>query len=854
MAGKVFTAIVDIAGSLNPNVKKSIEKANKQMGALKVGVAAAGAAFAAASVAAGKYLLDLGDQFDSAQDGIRIGTGATGAALDSLMSDFDQVYKSLPTSTENAALAISDLNTKLNLQGKELQDVSKKAIYLSENLGAGELSSVIDSSSKAFQSWNVNADDMGTKMDYVFKVSQSTGAGFNSLMGNMQQYGSTLRSIGYDFETSTALIGQMEKAGVNVSEALGAMKKSLSTMAKEGINASDGFQQYYDNIYNATSATEAANIAAEFFGARAGPEMASAIRSGKLSAGELTAALLENGETIDGLAKETFDYKESLKIMKNTMNTALRPLANSVFSSLGEAIPYVQDLFTSLLPAVGAFGASVPVIIGGASRLLSTVLPPAINLVTAGFGLLQKGIEKLKPFISIVGEGLTKAMQTTGKAIQFMKDNWGVIAPIIAVVTAGLVGYKVATLAVAAATKAKTLWDTRAAITTKAVAAAQMVMNLVMSANPIGLVVAAIAALIAGGILLYKNWDKVTAKAKALWKAFSAGLDKMGAFGAGIKGMGKALLNSFTGIFKNVKGVFTGLVSFVKNIFTGNWKGAFEAAKSVAKNAFGALVGIIKAPLNIIGGFFDGIKTKLGGFSLAGIFEKMGPVGEILAGLTNGWFTSISGAITNIKGVFTGIVDFVKNVFTGNWSGAWDAVKSIVVNAFQGLTGILKAPLNGIIGMINAAISKINGVGFTIPDWVPVIGGKAFSVNIPEIPMFATGGIATRPSIVGEGGYDEYVITTDPKYRSRNIGLLDQAAGALGFDRLIAGLETAPERGTSTYQNSNRPIQVTFAPKISVQSGDGRDIMAQLRAQFPDFIDMVQQALAAESEGSYETA
>ncbi|WP_241360574.1 hypothetical protein, partial [Pseudomonas aeruginosa] len=75
----------------------------------------------------------------------------------------------------------------------------------------------------------------------------------------------------------------MEKAGVNVDEVMGAMKKSVSAMAKEGLSASEGLQIYYDKIKNAGSATEATTIASEIFGTRAGSTVATAIRDGTLA-------------------------------------------------------------------------------------------------------------------------------------------------------------------------------------------------------------------------------------------------------------------------------------------------------------------------------------------------------------------------------------------------------------------------------------------------------------------------------------------------------------------------------------------------------------------------------------------
>ena len=192
MADKhVMETIVKLAGSIDPSLAKSIQNAQVKVGGLNVKAIAMGAAFAGAAVVAvkaiadiGKGLYDLGAEFDNAYDAIRVGTGATGEALESLKDDFKDVYGSVPTTMEDASKAIADYNTRLGLTGKELSEVSKQAIAVSGMMGE-DLGSTIETSSKAFQQWGISADDMSKQMDYIFKVSQSTGMGFNELMLNM---------------------------------------------------------------------------------------------------------------------------------------------------------------------------------------------------------------------------------------------------------------------------------------------------------------------------------------------------------------------------------------------------------------------------------------------------------------------------------------------------------------------------------------------------------------------------------------------------------------------------------------------------------------------------------------------
>lgn len=440
--GKELQAVVNLAGSIDPSLGKAIESAQKKISGLNVKALAVGAAVGGIAVAtgkavveAGKYLKDLGSQFDEAADAIRIGTGATGDALDGLLDDFDEVYKSVPTTMEDASKAIADYNTRLGLTGPQLQEISKQALQVSDMLG-DDLGGVIEESSQAFQQWNIDADNMGGAMDYIFKVSQSTGMGFTDLMSNMQKFGPQLQEMGYSFETASALMGQLDKAGVNTEEVLSAMKKSVGALAKEGISASDGLAMYYEQIKNAGTAAEAASIASEIFGTKAGSTMAAAIRDGTLAVGDLTESLLENGETIAGAAEDTYDFAERLQIMKQGLEVALKPMANTVFDGLNEFMPVLQKLMEQIVPVISdAVEAAAPFVeefLMGAADALEDVLPLISQLAADLLPILTQLMSTLlPPLLSLVQTLLPPLMQIVGAILPPIASLLSTILPMI---------------------------------------------------------------------------------------------------------------------------------------------------------------------------------------------------------------------------------------------------------------------------------------------------------------------------------------------------------------------------------------------------------------------------------------
>lgn len=148
--------------------------------------------------------------------------------------------------------------------------------------------------------------------------------------------------------------------------------------------------------------------------------------------------------------------------------------------------------------------------------------------------------------------------------------------------------------------------------------------------------------------------------------------------------------------------------------------------------------------------------SNMVGNAITAIGQKFPLLGAYL----QGWWESIQAAVDNVKAIFQNIIDFISNVFSGNWSAAWQNIVNIFGNLFGMIVNLAKAPINGVISAINWVISKINSISVTIPDWVPGVGGKTLGFNIPTIPQLAEGGVATSPTLaeIGEGGEPEAVM------------------------------------------------------------------------------------------------
>lgn len=240
-------------------------------------------------------------------------------------------------------------------------------------------------------------------------------------------------------------------------------------------------------------------------------------------------------------------------------------------------------------------------------------------------------------------------------------------------------------------------------------------------------------------------------------------------------GMGAvAAISPVAGAIANIGGAVSMLIKILPAV-SGGLSSIFGAVTSfVAANPIVLIIAAIVALVELIATKGDEIQALLQKLDdwLQGVFardwtEVFGPV---LGGILNGFFSNVKAVWDSIKQTFDGIIDFIRGVFTGDWQRAWEGVKEIFGGVFKGLTALAKAPVNGIIALLNGAINGINkmidalnSLHFSIPDWVPFLGGKSFGLNlrhVGSIPYLANGGILSRGSaVVGEAGPELLTLT-----------------------------------------------------------------------------------------------
>lgn len=203
-----------------------------------------------------------------------------------------------------------------------------------------------------------------------------------------------------------------------------------------------------------------------------------------------------------------------------------------------------------------------------------------------------------------------------------------------------------------------------------------------------------------------------------------------------IAGFAAALvaLVSFTGhgeeLIEGLKNIIDGFGKFFKGVFTGDLKLAAEGAKQIwegLKQTWNAIVNSIKDAWSAFITWLQGKNP-----ALAAIFET---IGKLFSDQYNAW-----------KKILSGLITFLTGVFTGDWKKAWNGVLDILKGVWNLIVGTVEGAINFIIDGINLLISALNKIHFEVPDWVPLVGGKSFGINITPVsrvslPRLASGAV-----------------------------------------------------------------------------------------------------------------
>lgn len=427
--------------------------------------------------------------FNEVKNGLNIviqKTGATGEELEGLQQTVRDLAKEIPATFEDIGNAVGEVNTRFNVNGQELEDLSSQYLKFAK-VNSVDVTKSIDETQKALAAWGLSAESAPELLDMLTRASQKTGVSTETLTAGLIQNATALQELNLSLPQSIEFMAQLDKSGANSETVMQGLRKALKNAAKDGIPLDQALSDLQNTIENGTGTMDGLTAAYDLFG-RSGDQIYGAVKNGTLDFTALAGAVEDAGGTLDRVFEETLTPAEQFQITLNSLKDAGYEVGSTVM----------------------------------------TVLEPALKIIAEKMKELSEWWGKLSPETQ---EAITKALMIAaaiGPIILILGKLFTAISSIISI--ASTVG---------------------------------SVIGLVAS-GPMIAIVAAIAAVIAIGVLLYKNWDTIKEKMAALGEKIKS---VWSSIKDAVKQGAQFIYDWMTWPYQKAWDTIKGIVDWIKNLF-----------------------------------------------------------------------------------------------------------------------------------------------------------------------------------------------------------------------------------------------------------------------------------------------
>jgi len=480
----------------------------------------------------------------------------------SILVDSDEAEKSISRTGEQA----EGLSTKL---GKGIATAAKwgAGIAVGASIAVGGMAALIGKTLET--------------TSQISKFAQVTGMSTKGF----QQWDSVAKTFGFSMEAAAGDMAALAERAMDASSGVG---ENAEMFDKLGVSVTDssGKLKTQEQLFNDTikglqgmeDVTERNAIATAML-STTGEELAPVLN---MTNEELAKMKANAGIISDEDLKKSEDFRIKWENVKSTfgglvteVGMNLMPMFSKVLNWVTENMPQIKSTAKTAMDEIGTAVKSV----GG--YIKENIIPSFQAL----WDWIQPNIPAIKEAISIAFEAIEVVFGKVKDAVKLIADNMNILLPIVL----GLTGAVVAQMIINSLVGAYKAWQAA----TKTQTALQWLLNIALNANPLRLVALAIGAVIAIGILLWKNWDTIKAKTIELWKMVTEKFND-------IK----------TSVVNKVNELKVAAVSkFVELVRDGRTK--FNDLKSAIMSPIESARDRIKGVIATIKGYFTGLKLKL---------------------------------------------------------------------------------------------------------------------------------------------------------------------------------------------------------------------------------------------------
>jgi TP901 family phage tail tape measure protein len=650
----------------------------------------AGAGIAAGFGLAAKTAID----FEKQISGIGAVSGATSGELEALRKKALQIGADTTFSATQAASAMEEL-AKAGIPLDGILNGAADATVALAAAGGVELPAAASLAADAMNSFGLSAQEMPHIADLIAGAANASSIDVGDFGQALKQAGAVAKLAGLSFDDTAVAIALMGKAGIKGSDAGTSLKTMLSNLQpvttkqielfkQLGLVTADGSNKFFDQQGKVKSLADISQILQNATKGMTNQQKSMALEM-IFGSDAIRAAAVLTGE-----GKKGFNDMAAAMGKVTAEDVAAKRLDNTagaIEQLKGSAETAAISLGTLLLPAL-------------------TKIAKTLTNAANWFNGLSPGTKSL---VTNIGLAVASVLLFAGAAVKIFQ-------------------FAKAVREVALAVKAFTLWSKIAKAATVAWTAVQWLLNVAMTANPIGLIIVAVVALIAIIVLIATKTTWFQTLWKVVWTAIKSAASAVADWFMGtVVPLFKSAWDKISGFFSAAWGVIQGILNFFKDGFNAFWnvispiingigavfKAAFDLVASVVKTAWAIISAVFAIWKTVMGAIFGPILTFLVGFFTWAF-------GLISSGISAAWdfIKGISIATWNIiSGFLTGVWNGIVSVATGVWDAikgailaSWEFIKPYVMAAITFVSNIITVGMNGIKIFIAAVWSTITGI------------------------------------------------------------------------------------------------------------------------------------------------